>query len=166
MKNSAERDERRIEQQERKKRALSLRRAGASYDQIAVALGVSRPRAFRIIRAAIDAIPAEEAQHVKRLEIYRLDVMLGALWQRAAKGENGAIETALRIMKRRAEYLGLDAPKRQEITGADGAPVQLLVDTEPTLDKARDTMRALFGSATVTSAVALSAPVMVETKDE
>ena len=44
------------------------------------------------------------------MELARLDAMLSALDDKIEAGDTKAIGTALRIMDRRAKYLGLDGP--------------------------------------------------------
>jgi hypothetical protein len=51
--------------------------------------------------------------------------MLLALWPQVLKGNQGAIDRALRVMERRAKLLGLDAPTRQEVTGAEGGALRI-----------------------------------------
>jgi hypothetical protein len=56
--------------------ALELRASGASFRQIGEALSVSKPRAFRIVRKALDELVehcTETAERVRRLELHRLD---------------------------------------------------------------------------------------------
>ena len=56
--------------------ALELRAAGASFMQIGRALSVSKPRAFRIVRKALDELVEhcrETAERVRQLEIYGMD---------------------------------------------------------------------------------------------
>jgi len=66
--------------------------------------------------------------------VERLDQMLLALGpmlrtnQREGRMANlGAIDRALKIMERRAKLLGLDAPVRQEVTGADGGALEIVI---------------------------------------
>src|SRR5690242_2346933 len=57
-------------------RALELRAGGASFRQIGETLGVSKVRAFRIVRAALDELVKhcqDTAERVRQLELYRLD---------------------------------------------------------------------------------------------
>ncbi len=109
--NLSRRDARRAATKERARQALALRRGGASYDAIARELGTDKSVVSRLIKREIDAIPREEAQDVRAMELQRLDTMFRAIWEKAAKGDGYAQDRALRIMKRRAEYLGLDEPK-------------------------------------------------------
>ena len=126
MANSAKRDSTKAAQAEKAKMALSLRRAGASYEQIAKQLGYrDGAGAFKLIKNAIAAIPKEEVEAVRELELSRCDTMLMGIWGKAKEGDLDAIDRVLRIQKRRAEYLGLDAPKKQEHTGAEGGPIEV-----------------------------------------
>jgi hypothetical protein len=56
------------------------------------------------------------------MELHRLDQMLLGLWRDAVSGNVKAVGTALRIMDRRARYLGLDtAPPPDTSTEARAA---------------------------------------------
>ena len=57
---------------------------------------------------------AELSEGVVDLEVERLDVMLLAIWQDVRSGDTQAINTALRIMERRARLMGLDAPTKDQ----------------------------------------------------
>jgi hypothetical protein len=108
-----------IKQQERATHALNLRRAGASYAEIGKALGVTKQRAFAIVKTQLDELAAtvnEASTAVRQLELERLDAMQIASFQKAVRGETAAVDTVLRIMDRRAKLLGLNAPSELEIT--------------------------------------------------
>lgn len=109
---------RRIAAAEQRRRALELRKAGATYDQIAQQVGyTNRGSAHRAVMAALKEITAEPAQEVRQLELERLDAMLLGLWPAARKGNQGAVDRVLRIMERRAKLLGLDSPVKADIGG-------------------------------------------------
>jgi hypothetical protein len=114
---------------DRDRQALDLRKAGASYDQIARQLGYfNRGGAFKAVARGLDTVKhlmVESAEDVRSLELTRLDALLLGIWQAATSGDVQAVTAALRIAERRAAYLGLDAPKRQELTGADGGPIEV-----------------------------------------
>jgi len=57
----------------------------------------------------------EPAEQVRALELERLDLMLVAVWPSALGGDIAAQQQVLRLMDRRARYLGLDAPQRIDI---------------------------------------------------
>lgn len=111
---------------EREHQALELRKAGASYDQIAQQLGLAgKGVAHNVVMRALKAFMQEPCDDVRALEVSRLDQMLLGVWQQARSGHIGAIQSALRIMERRSAYLGLDAPKRSELSGPDGEAIQI-----------------------------------------
>lgn len=102
----------------RRKQALDLRCAGASYRLIGETLDVSRQQAHRDVTRALRnlaKLSEEDAEAMRTLEEYRLNKMLRGLWPAALKGHQGAVDRVLRIMDRRARYLGLDAPKALDI---------------------------------------------------
>jgi hypothetical protein len=91
--------------------ALKLRLAGVGYEEIAQQVGYRSPDgAWKAVRSGLKRTLKEPADQVRRLEVDRLDRLLGAIWEKAIAGDGEAIDRA-RIMKRRAELLGLDAPK-------------------------------------------------------
>ncbi len=133
MSNSSRRDDRKAAQAEKQQRALVLRRAGATYEQIGQQLGTDAGTAHRLVSSAIAAIPKEEAKAVLSLELERLDLMLrGGLLERAQGGDVQAIDRVIRIMERRAAYLGIDAPKRTQaevaadVTVTDGGHASVI----------------------------------------
>lgn len=117
MSNSANRDIAKADFAEKQRRALELRKAGASYEQIAEAVGYSdRAGAHKAVAAAIKNITREPARDVLTLELERLDTMLVGLWPEARRGNAKAIDRVIRIMDRRASYLGLDAETSIAVT--------------------------------------------------
>jgi hypothetical protein len=99
------------------RKALEMRKAGATYAEIATQLGFAdRSAARKSVHSAIDDVTREPAREVITLELERLDTLLLGVWTRARNGDVQAIDRALRIMERRSAYLGIDAPKK---TAAD-----------------------------------------------
>lgn len=108
---------------EAEEKALELRRAGASYRQIAKAQGVSLAMAHKYVKRGMKRLIErckDEAQQVLTLELDRLDAMLMGLWPTASKGNPQAVEKVLKIMERRAAILGTDAPKKVAPTDPEG----------------------------------------------
>jgi hypothetical protein len=105
--------------------ALELRAAGASFRQIGEALSVSKPRAFRIVRKALDELVehcTDTAERVRQLELHRLDRYRLALDSR--KSDPRTVDTLIRISERVAKLHGLDAPQRIEASGPGGGPIE------------------------------------------
>ncbi len=119
MGTTAKRDAKRARIALRRKRALDLRVAGASYEQIAAALKLAdKSNARRDILEAIAEITREPAEEVLALELARLDAMFMGLWPEARKGDTHAVRAAIRVMDRRAKYLGLDEPDEVKLSGS------------------------------------------------
>lgn len=82
-----------------------------------------------------------KAEDLREVENARLDRLLFVAYRQAVKDGNlAAIDRALRIMERRARLLGLDRPVRTEVTGADGAAIEIT-------NVALDELEALIGIA-------------------
>lgn len=131
-----------VEQVEKDQRAVRLRRQNLSYEQIAKEIGLQSPQgAYAAVRRGLADSISETNDEVRQQECDRLDeLMRRATWvmttrhwlfvgNRIARHPDTneplvdsaptlrAIETILKIMKRRAELLGLDAtPKIEVIT--------------------------------------------------
>ena len=104
--------------------ALALRKTGATYEQIAHALGyASRDSAWRAIHRVLKAHQVEGVEELRKIEDMRLDEMLFAIYKIAKAGDLGAIDRILRIAERRARLWGLDAPVRTEVSGPEGGPL-------------------------------------------
>lgn len=102
---------------ERDEKAASLRRAGATWDQIARQLGYGSPAAaYNRFMILMHEYPRETIEAARDLEADRLDQLQRALWPKALAGDQAAISTVLRIMDQRARLLGYNAPVRKEIT--------------------------------------------------
>ena len=115
--------DRMIQALDKQKKALELRKAGVSYVDIANTLGYKTSSgAHNAVKKMLRRTVQEVADDVRRLEVARLDALILAIWSDAAKGDDSKIDRVLKIMQRRADLLGLDAPKRQDVTSA-GAPL-------------------------------------------
>jgi DNA-binding CsgD family transcriptional regulator len=92
-------------------RALEYRKAGASYEQISKALGCSKAGAWKAVKRGLENLNKEcneKAREVRQIETLRLDRMWAGIYDDAANGDPRAVNTALRIMERRARLWGLD----------------------------------------------------------
>lgn len=105
--------------------ALELRKAGQSYTAIAQALGYrARVGAYKAVMAALKKTLQEPADELRKVEVERLDDMLGEMWEK--RDRPLYIDRILKIMERRAKLLGLDAPIKQDVTSG-GEKVEFLV---------------------------------------
>ena len=105
MTTQAERRARRMEREYKIRRAVELARAGLPWDMVAegagYANGNSALRAVERYLARKRHDMDESAEHVRELELDRLDAMHSALWDRARRGETTATDSLLRIHDRR-----------------------------------------------------------------
>lgn len=120
-----------------KRRALviSLRRAGATYEQIAdecisefgidnLPLGWDSRYAYNDLKRVLEKAKAETeetAEEIKSIELARLDEMHSRVYPVALGSEEvppdmRAVDRVLSIGKRRAELLGLDKPIKQDVS--------------------------------------------------
>lgn len=116
---------------ERQNKALEMRLAGFSQQQIADNLKVSKTTAHRYLMDALDAIPKENAVSVLRMELARLDTAQLALRSKVLKGDEKAINSTVRLMERRARYLNLDGALGDEKDNGEG----LIAALAATVDK-------------------------------
>lgn len=100
----------------RRVQALELRKAGASYRQIAQATAVDVATAWDDVQAemsALRALTGQAAEDARTLELARLDRWQSKLEANGLQdGDHRAVAAAVRISERRAKLLGLDAPVR------------------------------------------------------
>ena len=120
---------RRIEAVQRQRRALELRVAGASFDDIAGALGyASKSGAYMAVRAGLNRVPAPEAMFYRALNLERLNRARLQNWKGVQNGNLKALYAELAIQDREARYLGLDAPIKQEHADADGQAIIIVFE--------------------------------------
>lgn len=119
-----------VETQTRRLFVLGLRQAGVTYQQIAkstiqkfgaenLPAGFDSRYAYKDVLRELRKLQALNegiTSEIRQLELQRLDVLLLGIWRQARDGNQGAIDRVLRIMKRRADLLGLDAPTSVDLT--------------------------------------------------
>lgn len=115
---------RKVELAERRQKAISLRKAGASFQAIASKLSqeygekYSRVHAFKDVDACltdIKELTTHDAEELRTLELERYDNYLLSLGPKIQQGNERAIATAIQISDRRCKLLGLDAPVKVKI---------------------------------------------------
>ena len=134
---------------QKQSQALALRAKHATYRQIGQALDCTAAYAHRLVQHALQELRQEIAEttaDVRAIEIERLDGLAyqlqikldrqtGEVEEKDAAGkltgrkvryanpDEQTIRAMLEIMRRRADLLGLDAPKA--ISGPDGGPIPI-----------------------------------------
>jgi hypothetical protein len=130
----------------RRKEVIQLREAGATWSDIAVTIeerhgADALPKhwgkryACQDFHRALDKLQDEvkdRARSVREMELRRLDRMLRGIWSAAVGGkgtpwnkQRDAIDRVLKIQKRRASLLGLDAPSEVDLT-TEGEQIQTI----------------------------------------
>lgn len=122
----------RVNAAEKRRRAVELRKAGATFDEIAAAPGpdgkplyASKGTAYKAVEQALREAVREPARELIELEVQRLDLLLRAIWPAVVRGHLGAVDRALRVAERRARLLGLDGPQVVQHSGPDGGPIPI-----------------------------------------
>lgn len=111
----------RLEQRERARKALELRKNGVSYDDICTSLGFkSRAAAFKAVMSCLNRLEKEPAEEVRKLEVSRIERLWMTYYPKAVKGDIKAAELCIKLASRRADLEGLDQPK--EIRGILAQP--------------------------------------------
>jgi outer membrane PBP1 activator LpoA protein len=101
----------------RRVRAVELKTAGLTYEQIADELGyTSRGTAYSVVAKALREQTAEAVTDLRDLENARLDALQHALWDAAMTGDVGAVNSILQIVKARVHLNGLE-PARGGLGG-------------------------------------------------
>ena len=103
---------------ERRMMAFDLRIAGMGFREIVAELQAQGVKCslktvwkdVQEVAASLRQYSEVQADAIREIEMHRLDKMQAALTSDCDKGDIYAINTALRVMERRAKMLGVDAP--------------------------------------------------------
>jgi hypothetical protein len=117
---------------ERRAQATALRREGKTYARIGQIMRISEQAAHRLVKSALQARRLEldeSVDEVRTMELERLDKLTRVMFLRLDDHKNAdperTVTAILRISERRANLLGLDAPKDFRIApgGSNVVPV-------------------------------------------
>jgi hypothetical protein len=141
-----------IEHAEKDRKALELRARGLTYDRIAEELGYSdRSGGRKAVERALARTMQDAGDAARGVELDRLDRLLERWWPIAMETEmpsmlTRATDAVLKIMERRAKYLGLDqAPNVDATTRILILARQHGYDEEQALEAARRILRETQG---------------------
>ena len=111
-----------IERERRTAAILEMRLAGYSLRAIGEAQRppVSGVAIYKTISKALERMADEATEHIRRIELLRLDEMMLSIYPAASAGDLVAIDRMLDIMRRRSRLLGLDTPVRWAPSVAPG----------------------------------------------
>lgn len=117
-----------LEMERFKEEALQLYNCGLSYRTVAERISfmydpsgaqkVSHMWVKRVVDRTLRALQAQQQHTVEEWrmrELAKLDAYAEAIARKVDSGDTKAIDTAIKLMDRRAKYLGLDAPVRAEV---------------------------------------------------
>lgn len=145
-----------IERKEKKRQAIELRKAGATYEHIAERLDIATGTAYNYVREALYEMVSEPADELRRIHYERLNNLLVTLWPRAVKGDMPAMDRTLGIMDRIAKLAGIDAPTAYADAGGE---VIIIDGSKADYIKNLKALRArnMAGDAAIEEALALEA---------
>jgi hypothetical protein len=111
---------------ERYTQVWQLRSLGMTFEEIARAVGYADSSgAKRAYDSAAKRFPVETIEQQRLIQSERLDYLLKRVMREVDQGDLSLVNEALRIEKRRADLWGLDAPRKTEVTGADGGAIEI-----------------------------------------
>jgi hypothetical protein len=103
--------------QERQKRAIALKLAGASYKSIAETLGYADSSgAQKAVSRGLKASLQENAGELRKIHYGRLEHLLMLVWPQVNNGDTNAIHTGLAIMDRMERLYGLNAAEKLDVS--------------------------------------------------
>lgn len=120
-----------IERAKRRSNALELRGAKVTFEDIAERLGYSSAQhAHRDVMKGITDLVEAPAKDIVAEELASLDRVQQTLWPLVRRGDLAAVDRLLKVMERRARYLGLDQPDRiqAEVTMPEGDVAKEILD--------------------------------------
>lgn len=121
----AQKPENKIKTAERRRLVVELRQQGLEWKKVVQRVkeqfsdeqlpkGFDERYAYKDLVRALKAAETdlqESARTMLQLELERLNKLQTGLWPKALQGDTDAIKTALKVMERRAKYMGLDSPE-------------------------------------------------------
>tara|TARA_R110002110_G_scaffold54098_9_gene155463 strand:- start:308 stop:889 length:582 start_codon:yes stop_codon:yes gene_type:complete len=103
--------------QEKQKRAMALKLAGASYAQIAESIGYADASgAYKAVSRGMKNSLQESAGDLRKIHYGRLEHMLMLVWPAVNQGDSSAVSSALQVMDRMERLYGLNEAQKVDIT--------------------------------------------------
>ena len=100
---------------DRELKAIELRKAGLTYEQIGAAVGISHEGARKAVLRVLSRLVAfthEEATALREIQLLRINDMRKSVWAQARTGHLASIDRVIRLDEREAKLTGIDAPER------------------------------------------------------
>lgn len=109
---------------EKRRRAFELRKAGATFAQIAEQVGYAHvSTAYEAVQTAAKELQQEPIKELRAVQYERLNHMLLTIWPKVNGGDERAIGTALQIMDKMDRLMGTDAATKVENVNVDAIVV-------------------------------------------
>lgn len=122
---------------EKRKKALELRRAGWSFEDIATEVGyANKGSAHRAVKQGIADITRESATELLELQMSRLDDLMAGAYEAARNGDLFAIDRVLKIIDQQAKFTNLYEHKPDDTSS----------EVRAALVGFREGLRGLFGT--------------------
>ena len=116
---------RRIEAVHRQQRALELRMAGRTWQEIADNLGyTNHTGAIAAVKTALAKTLQEPSAHYRALTLARLSKIIQVHWPLMLQADPTSTRLCLQAIKDMRDLLGLDSPTKHEYSGPDGGPIR------------------------------------------
>ena len=113
---------RQVISREKERRAMELRKAGATYQQIADQIGWSDGSSARqAVLRGLKRLGDEAAEDLRSLQYQRLNEMLLVTWPQVQTGDTDAIRTAQGLMRDMNQLFGVEAPSKLEVEHVEKA---------------------------------------------
>lgn len=115
------------ERADRARKIYELSLAGKTRDEIGSELGISYQTVNTEIKFWIQQTVMPLAEDVKKQQLDRLEMLWRVAYEKSARGDVPAMNTAIKILERQAKLLGLDINKIQfENMGSDPRDIELI----------------------------------------
>ena len=116
---------RRLDAAEKQRRAVELRMAGRTFQEIADTLGYStHSGAINAVKDALQKTLGVPSAEFRELTLERLTKILQVQWPNMLRGEVSAAKVCLQAIGDMRQLMGVDTPARVEHSGPDGSPIQ------------------------------------------
>ena len=121
----------RVRGADNRKRALELRKSGATYRQIGESIGISMQRAHQLVVDELECLAQlrlRNADELRLLELERLDMVSIPTLNKLKNGDMRAANVWIKLSESRRKLLGVDAPMKIAPTNPVGDKAYLPMD--------------------------------------
>jgi hypothetical protein len=113
-------DKKSIERVELVCQILKARKNGFTYEEISGQVQMEAAAVRKIVSRALKSVVIEDAKDLKIIQYLQIQDVLMPILEKAKKGNLLAVDRLVKLWKREAELMGLDAPTKIAPTDPDG----------------------------------------------